>query len=157
MPADKTLSQKYQEMIEVLRELTDSLARLEERLEFFSSNLAKLDDRLNKHEDAFGHWVAEEINNIKLKLESLETTFRDFPHSELVKQVHAIRTELAPYGKFLDDMKDVPEKVRNIEKDDAAVKGKWKTVTIMVITFLVNLIWVIVASYILLKFGLQKP
>lgn len=158
MPADKTLSQKYQEMIEVLRELTDSLARLEERLEFFSTNLSKLDEKLDRHELAFGHeGLTMEINKLKLRLESLETTFRDFPHSEVVKQIHAIRTELTPYNQFLEEIKGLPEKVRNLEKEEATVRSRWKTFYIMSITFLVNLIWVIIASYVLVKFGLQMP
>lgn len=175
MPADKTLSQRYQEMVEILRELTDSMARIEERLEFYSEKHDKLEEKVEKHlidaaviisnvtklELASGNithaHIVDQLHEVKTRLTTIEVTFKDFPHSEVIKDIQAIKQDLAPYRKLLEDHKDVPVRLKMLETADISTKNRWKTLGTYGLNMLVYLIGVLIASYLLWLWKLQPP
>ena len=181
MAVDKTLSQKYNEMIEILRELTDSMARIEERVEFTSISLEKLEKTFEKHVEEAVDWkdriadleteggnishsdIVTSLHDLKNRLTSVETTFKDFPHAEVVRDLQGIKNDLIPIKKVIEELEkaDALNKIKKLDEAEQirkdSHKDRWKTVGWLILNVAMNLIWVTIAAYLLYKFGLQGP
>ena len=62
------------------------------------------------------------------------------------------------YQKYYNNARnEIKNKLDNVEKDSNNVNNNWKSVAKGTLTFVVQIIWVVIAAYILYKLGIQSP
>jgi heme oxygenase len=177
---DKNLSQKrYEEFADILHELAESLARIEERVEFFDEKLYKMQNdfdlckercepdlkelfqKLTKIEFSDSNVSHSQLINmlhdIVIKLKALEINFEDYPYKKVLRELQNNRADLIQIKNELKKLEDIPTKVRTLESNDSSYKNKWKTFGWLALNVGMNLVWVLIASFLLYKLGISSP
>jgi chromosome segregation ATPase len=179
MPTEKTLSQRYEELRQLLHELTESLARIDERVEFYmekmnrlekefdlyrSTSLDKIQDCAQKvtalisaNGDMTPTQIMNAIHDLMLRLRALEVGFEDFPHAEVVRELHSLRNEIGQVQRTLEDYTSLVKKVDSMEAAKDSNENRWKTVGWFAVNFLLYVVSVVGTAMILKYFNLPKP
>lgn len=179
MPTEKTLSQRYEELRQLLHELTESLGRIDERVEFYMDKLDQLEKEFNLYRatsldkiqdvaqkitalvsqsgDISHAQIMNSIHDLIVRLRAIEVGFDDFPHGEVVRELHSLRTEIGQVQKTIEHYSDFVKKVDKMEADKDSIQNRWKTIGWFAVNFLLYVVSVVGTALILKYFQLPDP
>jgi hypothetical protein len=139
----------YQEVSESIKTIFDLTSRIDERLKSVAKQEEELDRKLDGQ-----IFTAFELDK---RLGVIESKFEgDFITStctyriEHEKKIQSIEEDI---HKIEQNMHKLELDVQAVEIASAGHENRWKTI----ITFLVQIIWVVLAAYILYKLGISSP
>lgn len=132
MPGTSNNTEQVNNSIKSIIELT---TRIDERVQLVMRKQDGLEEKLENH--------IEFLNELKIDLKLLDS-----------KSGRTLQEEVSRISKEINEIKN---KLDNVEKDSNNVNNNWKSVAKGTLTFVVQIIWVVIAAYILYKLGIQSP
>ena len=132
MPGTSNNTEQVNNSIKSIIELT---TRIDERVQLMMRKQDGLEEKLENH--------IEFLNELKIDLKLLDS-----------KSGRTLQEEVSRISKEINEIKN---KLDNVEKDSNNVNNNWKSVAKGTLTFVVQIIWVVIAAYILYKLGIQSP
>lgn len=121
----------HNQVNESINSVFDLLGRVDERVQMFTHHQRMMDEKLDN--------LTASITDLKVKVQILESmNFSDLKDA-------------------LSDMKDnfhqMELKMQLIENSSNSQENRWKTIA----GFVVQLVWVVVAAFVLYKLGINSP
>jgi hypothetical protein len=140
--SDDNLPNIYQEVSESIKKIFDLTSRIDERLKAVVKQEEELDRKLD--DQTFnGFELDKRLGVIESRLDGDSITSTCAYRIEHEKKIQTIEQNI--HKLELD--------VQAVEIASAGRENRWKTI----ITFVVQIIWVVLASYILYKMGINNP
>lgn len=118
--------------IKAIIELT---TRIDERVQLMMKKQETFEGKIENH--------IEYLNELKIDLKLLDS-----------KSGRTLQEEVLRISKEISEIKS---KIDNLEKDSFNMGNNWKNIAKGVLSFVVQIIWVVIAAYILYKLGIQSP
>ncbi len=119
-----------------------------------SENIAKLFDLSTR--------IDERVKAIQQKQEHLEKRLDDHMqnHVQLLRNVAVLETRnegnvdiVEHIEEISNQLTDIDKRLSRLENDEGRQNERWKTI----VGFIVQLLWVVTAAYLLMKLNLQAP
>lgn len=118
-----------------IKSIIELTTRIDERVQLMMRKQDGLEEKLEDH--------IEFLNELKIDLKLLDS-----------KSGRTLQEEVSRISKEINEIKN---KLDNVEKNSNNVSNDWKSITKGTLTFVVQIIWVVIAAYILYKLGIQSP
>ena len=132
MPGTSNNTEQVNNSIKSIIELT---TRIDERVQLVMRKQDGLEEKLENH--------IEFLNELKIDLKLLDS-----------KSGRTLQEEVSRISK---EINEIENKLDNVEKNFNNVSNDWKSITKGTLTFVVQIIWVVIAAYILYKLGIPSP
>jgi predicted RNase H-like nuclease (RuvC/YqgF family) len=99
--------------------------------------------------------IDERIKLVENNQENLNKKFENYTekHIELIKQIAIVESHYTDLLRSHQEINNLEKRLSKIEIDHGNHSERWKIVA----SFIVQLIWVILAAYLLTKLNLQSP
>lgn len=119
--------------IENIQKLFDITTRIDEKLTQFQNNNKNLEEKIKENK--------EETEDLATKISIIQTHEQNI--LGVLSQLEIIKNQI----------NDCDKKITKLENEHGASNERWRSIT----TFVIQLIWVILAAYLLTKLNLQAP
>jgi len=132
-----TLTERYQEAYAELQKVTAALNRIDERVDIFITKQTELERKVELHIE--GCSVRTQFPKLYTQVALLQKTCNEDALKDIRENLHKFELELQATKKDLEQY-----------------TGSWRGTKHFFLTILVNLIWVIIAAFILYQIGLPS-
>lgn len=122
----------YTQVSESIKSIFELTTRVDERVQYIMKKQEELDKKIDVH--------MQSINELNSRIKVLESKTNAV---ELAEEINVL------YNKF----HDFDLRLNKMELENSKHESRWKTT----ISFVLQLIWVILAAFILYKLGIQSP
>jgi chromosome segregation ATPase len=119
-----------------------------------SENIQKLFD-FNTRIDERVKSISNEQEQLDEKIERTNQKYNELCHQLAFIEAQAVTAKdiLAELKTFNDDLSKLDKRLAKLESQQGAYDERWKNLA----SFLIQLVWVILAAYLLTKLNLQTP
>lgn len=121
----------HNQVNESINSVFDLLGRVDERVQMFTRHQRTMDEKLDN--------LTASITDLKVKVQILEA----MNFSDLKDSISDIK----------DDFHAMEMKIQLLENNNNSQENRWKTI----FGFIVQLVWVVVAAFVLYKLGISAP
>lgn len=118
-----------------IKSIIELTTRIDERVQLMMRKQDIFDDKLEN--------TIITLNELKIDLKLLDS-----------KSGITLQEEVSRTSKEISEIKN---KLDNVEKVSNNTNNNWKEIAKGILTFVVQIIWVVIAAYILYKLGIQSP
>lgn len=122
----------YKELTESIKSIFELTTRIDERMQLMTKKQEAIDAALKSQ--------GELISNLSSRIIILENSI----NSKDIEQ---------DVDKNIDKIHALEVKVNSLQISNEGTEGRWKTI----VNFSLQIIWVLLAAYLLYKLGLQAP
>jgi len=119
--------------VENIQKLFDITTRVDEKLSQFQNNNKNLEEKIKENK--------ENISDLVTKISIIQTQEQNILN--VLSQLEVVKNEISNCDK----------KITKLENEHGASNERWRNIT----SFVIQLIWVILAAYLLTKLNLQAP
>lgn len=118
-----------------IKSIVELTTRIDERVQLMMKKQEFLESKIEQH--------ISSLNELNTDFKLLDSKSGKILQEEVVK--------------LADNVSDIETRLKALEKDSENSNDNWKEIAKTVFNFIVQIIWVIVASYILYKLNIQAP
>lgn len=118
-----------------IKSIVELTTRIDERVQLMMKKQENFENKMEDHLEYF--------NELKTEFKLLDS-----------KSGKSLQEEVLRLSQEVNDMKS---KLDALTKESSKLEGDWKYVVKGSLSFIVQIIWVLLASYLLYKLGIQSP
>lgn len=118
-----------------IQKLFDLTTRIDERVKSIQHKQSDINDRVDS--------VVQTHIQIMQKIAVLESKHEEDDYSKLSAEINSV----------LKDLTELDKRITFVESVSGTQQERWKTVT----NFVIQLIWIVLAAWVLMKLNLQAP
>ena len=130
-----TSSNSNEQVNNSIKSIVELITRIDERVQLMMKKQEFLENKIEDHIDY--------LNELKTDFKLLDSKSGKTLQEEVVR--------------ISDDIYSIDNRLKALEKDSENKNNNIKEVSKTVLNFIVQIIWVIVASYLLYKLNIQSP
>ena len=130
-----TSSNSNEQVNNSIKSIVELITRIDERVQLMMKKQEFLENKIEDHID--------DANELKTDFKLLDSKSGKTLQEEVVR--------------ISDDIYSIDNRLKALEKDSENKNNNIKKVSKTVLNFIVQIIWVIVASYLLYKLNIQSP
>lgn len=130
-----TSSNSNEQVNNSIKSIVELITRIDERVQLMMKKQEFLENKIEDHIDY--------LNELKTDFKLLDSKSGKTLQEEVVR--------------ISDDIYSIDNRLKALEKDSENKNNNIKKVSKTVLNFIVQIIWVIVASYLLYKLNIQSP
>ena len=132
MAGTSNSNEQFNNSIKSIVELT---TRIDERVQLMMKKQEIVESKIEDHLEYF--------NELKTEFKLLDSKSGKSLQEEVLRLSHEVN--------------DIKSKLDAVTKESSKLEGDWKSVVKGTLSFIVQIIWVVVAAFILYKLGIQSP
>lgn len=137
-----TTSNNTEQVNNSIKSIIELTTRIDERVQLMMKKQSILEGKIEYYTDS--------LNELKIDIKLLDSK----SGITLQNEVHKCSEKI---NQIQSKLSNLENKLDNLEKDSSEMENDWKNILKGVLSFVVQIIWVVMAAYILYKLGIQSP